>query len=228
MKHISKIILTVTAAVFALGVIMTAVSLITGGSLRHIRDNIGISNYSEYLEADEIREIRVELTTGIVTFREGENFGVAALNTAEAYFSCEVKSGVLTVKESRPQSGKFAVSRVVAAENATPQIVVFVPSGFADPAAGTSVSVKADVGSCIISDMAFSKLRVDIGTGLTELSVPGSVFDYNINGMVGLGTVTVGETWFRGNCNYSNENPAAGREIGFSCLAGDVKIRFSE
>lgn len=220
MKRASRIILLISAAVFALGVMMTGASLISGGRLEHIREAAGASDHYVNYADEDVHSIVVDIPVGNVIFRPGNDLGVVALGAAKAYFSCEAEGGVLRIEEKWPGAKNIAAARALAAAENWPQLVIFVPQEFSD--GGGSVSATVKLGSCHVEGLGASDFDLDVLSGLINLSVPGGFADYDISGRVGIGKYTSGGHWVFGSYKIINGNAAAASKLDFRCAAGEV------
>jgi hypothetical protein len=222
MKHASKVIFCIAGVLLALGLLLTGASLISGGSLEHIRGNAGATDVSVSFAEEEITSIDVDLPAGLVVFREGQSFGVAAENVASAYFTCEVENGVLTVREAWPGAPNMQAARALSAEKDWPRIVIFIPAD----AAPVSASVGIRLGSFFSQNVALSGLTADVASGLIDVQVPGAVGSYDVSCKIGLGKLTVGNDWFRGSYKYNSINPA-GTRLDLRCGNGEILLGFA-
>lgn len=221
MKHATKVIFTIAGVLLVLGLLLTGASLISGGSLEHIRGNAGATDVSVSFADETVTAIDVDLPAGLVVFREGENFGVAAENVASAYFTCKVEDGVLTVCERWPGAPNIQAARTLSAEQDWPRIVIFLPAD-----AAVSASVDVSLGSFFSQNVALSELTADVSSGLIDVQVPGGIGSYDVSCKIGLGKLTVGNEWFRGSYKYHSVNPA-GMRLDLRCGAGEVLLGFA-
>ena len=221
MKHASRIIFSIAGILLVLGLLLTGASLLSGGSLEHIRGNAGAADISISFADETVTAVDVQLPAGFVVFREGEHFGVAASHVASAYFSCEVKDGVLTIQEQWPAAPNIQAARALSAAQDWPQIVVFIPAD----AAPVTASVDISLGSFFTQGVTLSGLTADVSSGLIDVRLPGTIGSYDVSGSVGLGKLTVDNSWFRGSYTFHSINPD-GIRLDLHCGTGEAVVSF--
>jgi hypothetical protein len=165
MKKIWKVILIVSIVIFVLGILLIGASLLSGGSLDSIVNNIESVDYSENFDKEEIKAVDIDLTGAKLFVVPGEYFAVVAEKMPTDYFSCRVEDGTLKIEEKWPSSNAKSVSMGLAAYKYEPKVTLYVPSDFQELNSGTSVSISMDAGICHIEKLAAENVDLNLGAG---------------------------------------------------------------
>ena len=225
MKRVWKIVLIVALVLFVVGLALTAVSVMTGGSVSRIKTNVAIRAVDEVFINEKITDLDFDLSSGILRIVEGDVFRVEAKNIAEEYFVCEVNGGKLRVAEDFREAPSFNVARGLNLLEYTPEITITIPSGFIadsvtlDIAAGRGeienlvadkIAVKVAAGECRIDNIEAREADFDIAAGsFTAYSM--DIDDCDLD-------IVAGNVYMGGLIN---------KKADIDCSAGSIELQLS-
>ena len=224
MRRIWKVVLLVVLVLFVLGLALTAVSAMTGGSISRIKTNMAIRDFDEVF-INKITDLDIDLSTGVLRIVEGTAFRVEAKNIAEEYFVCEVNNGKLRVAEDFRDAPSFNVVRGLNLLDYTPEITISIPRGFV----ADSVDLEIAAGRGEIANLVADKISISISAGECRIdSIEAVEADFDI----AAGSFTV-YSMDIDNCDFdvSAGNAYLGgiinKEANIDCSAGKIEIQLS-
>lgn len=163
MKKIWKVILIIAIVIFVLGLLLIGASLLSGGSIYGLINNIESVEYSEDFDGEEINAIDIDLTAAKLFIVPGDYFAVIGEKIPKDYFSCRVENGTLIIEEKWSSSNARSVSMGLAAYKYEPKVTLYVPSDFQVISEGTSANISIDVGLCRIDGLAVENAEFMLG-----------------------------------------------------------------
>ena len=155
MKLIWKIVCITALVLLLLGAAAIAVSLITGGSLEGIRNNVMLTNVQQDFPDELPTAMRVTCAAGKLTVLPGDTLRVEARCVPENSFVCTLENGVLTVGEKQAASWSDNLSRALSLQKTPPEICIYLPEG-----------------------TALQRTEIELTAGEAVLTLPGTAADY--------------------------------------------------
>ena len=225
MKRVWKAVLILSAILLVIGVALTVVSAMTGGSIRRIKTNVAIRDFEMDFAEEDIENLELRISTGSFRVIESDEFRVEAKNIAEEYFTCELSGKTLTVSER--WGGDFArnLARGLNLFDYGPEITLYIPRGFQ----ASSVNLSVSAGKCEIGGLSATEVDIDISAGECIIdSIKAGRMDVEISA----GSLTV-YSMTADNCDVSISAGRAyiGGEItkkaDVSCSAGSIQLELT-
>lgn len=165
MKLVWKIVAIAAVVLLVLGLALIVVSLLTGGSLESIRNNVAFTNYEESFADATPHTLQLSVGAGKLYVLPGDELRVEAKNIQEKGFVCRMEQGVLMVQEGWSASWSDNLSRWLNLRREEPEIYVYLPENFSVQFADIDVAA----GSCRVEGLTASAARLDVSAGSLEV-----------------------------------------------------------
>ena len=145
---------------FVFGIALIIVSLMSGGSLTRIRENVSVRSFSKSFADEKITALELDIDVGRLSVIASDEFRVEAENIAADFFVCEVRGGALVVEDNWSNSWSLNLSRGLSFQQ-EPKIRVYIPDGVKLKFADVSLSA----GECSIDGLSTEKLSIAVSAG---------------------------------------------------------------
>ena len=153
----------IAGAIFlVLGVALIIVSMMSGGSLNRIRQNISVKSFTETYAGEKIDSLDLYIGVGKLSILQGDEFRVEAENVATDYLVCEVRGTTLVIEDNWSNSWSLNLSRGLSFGRYEPRIRVYVPAG--TKLVSSAVNVAA--GECYIDGIMTGRMSVNLSAGM--------------------------------------------------------------
>ena len=200
MKLIWKIVSIAAAVLLLLGIVSIGVSLVTGGSLEGIRNNVMLTNEQRDFGDAPPTALRVTCAAGRLTVLPGDTLRVEARNVPERSFVCTLSDGVLTVGEERASSWSDNLSRALSLQKTPPEICIYLPE-----------------------DTALRCAEIELSAGEAVLTLPGTAADYTAELQAEAGSVHYeGRIYSFGESSVGN----GAASLMLHSIAGEIYVGF--
>lgn len=196
MKKGLKVVLVISLCLVVAGIALITVSALTGGSFTGLKSKIAIRDIDNNFAGRDIKELELELGSGVLNIVRGDSYRVEARNIAEQYYTCDISDGVLRVKEEWGESSAMNIARGLNLFDYKPEITVYLPEDFSADnmkitvtagriSADTLLARKAEItvaaGSCNIDSISVGELNMTVAAGnLAVYSMEADDLDINV------------------------------------------------
>ena len=163
---------------FVFGIALIIVSLMSGGSMTRIRENVSVRSFSESFADEKITALELDIDVGRLSVIASDEFRVEAEHIAADFFVCEVRGGTLVVEDNWSNSWSLNLSRGLSFQQYEPKIRVYIPDGVKLKFADVSLSA----GECSIDGLSTEKLLIEVSAGaLQAVDIRADVFESEVS-----------------------------------------------
>ena len=161
MKLVWKIVAIAAVVLLVIGAALIVVSLVTGGSLESIRNNVAFTDYEQSFPDTAPHTLELYVSAGTLHILPGEELRVEAKNVQQQNFVCALEQGLLTVREDWGASWSDNLARWLKLQQNEPEIWVYLPEDYIP----LLVNIRVDAGVLDIQGLTAEETVVELAAG---------------------------------------------------------------